>query len=188
MTDQTQGVGIPTPLKDYYLTFGVMYPSTTHPHWHAADGRGWVRVLAEDEEKARHTVRQHFGSAWCFLYEKDRFKPEVFEKGELAVIVQQRDTDPVRWFTASEPGFYGREPREVVAVRIEGTLKEGSDADAIRELGYEAEFFHLGDCAVEGHELFKEIVDIDMHVLAFELDWSEPGQYECKACGEALIP
>lgn len=180
---KTERVGVPTPLQNFYLTFGVMYPSTTHPHWPGADGGGWVRVLATDEEAARYTVRQHFGSAWCFLYDEQHFNPKGFSKGELAVIVQQRNTDPVRWFSASDPQFHGREEREVVAVRVEGILKENSDADAVRELGSAVETFHP-QCATEGIALFKEIHDVDMEVLAFELDWSQP--YHCEVCQESI--
>lgn len=173
------------PLKDFYLTFGIMYPTTTHPHWPGANGGGYVRILAEDEEQARHTARQHFGLAWSHLYEPIHFNvdSEYWPLGELAVIVQERADQPVRWFTSSQPEYYGVGARDVVAVRVEGRLKEDSDEDALEELGYEVELFHPR-CATEGMTLFEHISEVDMHVLAFELDWNSPAH--CTVCETSI--
>lgn len=170
------------PLKDFYLTFGIMYPSTTHPHWPGANSRGYVRILAEDEEQARHTARQHFGLKWSFLYEPIHFNPPSWSEGELGVIVQERADAPVRWFNSSMPDYYGVGANEVVAVRVEGRLKE-SNIDPEDDLQYEIELFHKA-CATEGLALFERIDEVDMNVLAFELDWTSPAH--CTVCETSI--
>lgn len=172
------------PLKDFYLTFGVKYPADeVHPHWPGANSKGYVRILATDEEQARHTARQHFGLLWSHLHEPIHFNPERWPEGELAVIVQERADAPVRWFNSSQPDYYGVKANDVVAVRVEGKLKADSDEDAIEELGYEVEYFHP-HCATEGMGLFEHISEVDMHVLAFELDWNSPTH--CPVCETSI--
>lgn len=173
------------PLQPFFLTFGAKYGTDeVHPYWPHANGKGYVRVLASDAEAARITVRQHFGLAWAFIYEPIHFNPNshYWPMGELAVIVEDVGTNPVRWLNQSQPEFYGVDPRKVIAHRIEGIRKD-SPIEPEDELDYAVGVFHP-DCADEGRDLFTRITEEDAHVMAFEFDWAT--DTTCEVCKETL--
>jgi hypothetical protein len=186
-----EGVGTPTPLQRFFVTFGVMYRHETHPYWAGAHPDGWLLVLAPDEEAARHRVRMFIGLKWAFLYDVQRFRDDdvrYYPKGELAVISTDGDDQPgvgapTRRFGTSSPEYYGHDDTEIVACRIEGILKENSDRDCVEALGYEAELVHL-HCFVEGVALFKSVSEVDRAVQAGELDWADP--HECPICETSI--
>lgn len=193
MTDQTPGVGTPTPLNEYHFTFGVQYSHTPHPHWAGAHPDGWLSVLAPTEDAARRVVSRFISNVYAFSYPKDRHDPSYYPLGELAqistnavgeVITSSANLGEPK-FGPSDPEFYGRASAEVVACRIEGRLKRGhgSDKDAIRELGYEAETYHV-ECFTEGAGRWASIQQVDHRVLAGELDWNDP--HECPVCERSI--
>lgn len=85
-------------LKDFYLTFGLKYPDEPHPYWSGADGKGWVRITAEDEEEARAIAFQFFGPRWAFIYPEADFdrreSRRFYPKGELLHLVRRRFAKP----------------------------------------------------------------------------------------------
>jgi hypothetical protein len=179
-------------LHPFYLTFGVQYRREPHPLWKGADPDGWVKIMARDEPEARHVAGLYFGKHWSMLYPGQYFpealnKAKYYPKGELLVlevgVYPPPAGAPHPRYTNSDPRFYGVDENAVVAVRVEGVLKEGSDKDAVEALGYEAEHFHPG-CAEAGQALFATISEVDTAVRAFELDWSSP--YHCEVCQESI--
>lgn len=185
-----EGVGNPTPLQKFYLTFGVDYAYSVHPYWAGADPRGWVLVLAPDEDAARRRVRMFVGLKWSHLTAEPFFGPDQrrhYPKGELAVIGTDLPADglgfPTRQFGTSDPEYYGHDTDEVVAARIEGTLAKDSDRDAIEKLGYEAELVHRR-CLTEGLTLFRKVTEVDSRVMAGELDWADP--HNCPICDTSI--
>lgn len=186
MTTPTEGVGAPTPLQEFRFTFGVQYSHEPHPYWAGAHPDGWLTVLAADEDEARAMVRPYIGNVYAFSYPKDRHDPSYYPRGELARITMDGATGSdtlVKRFGPSDPQFYGVASDAVIGHRIEGVLRRGSDADAIENLGYEAETFHTG-CADEGREMFASVSEEDPRVLAGELDWADP--HECPVCETSL--
>lgn len=185
---KSEGVAAPTHLQEFRFTFGVKYSHEPHPFWPGAHPDGWLTVLAVDEDEARTLVRPYIGNIYAFSYPLDRFKEEYHPMGELARITMDGATGSdtlVKRFGPSDPEFYGRASNEVVACRIEGRLKRGngSDKDAIRELGYEAETYHV-ECFTEGAGRWASIQQVDHRVLAGELDWADP--HECPVCERSL--
>lgn len=85
-------------LKDFYLTFGLKYPEEPHPYWSGADGKGWVRISANDEEEARDIAFQFFGPRWAFIYPEDKFdrreSRRFYPNGELLRLVKRDFTVP----------------------------------------------------------------------------------------------
>lgn len=81
-------------MKNFYMTFGVQYPSEPHPYWSGADGAGWVRIVAESENMARQIAEQFFGMAWSRLYTEPFFDASdsrrFYRRGEILVL-QQKD-------------------------------------------------------------------------------------------------
>lgn len=193
MTDQTPGVGEPTPLNEYRFTFGVQYSHTPHPHWAGAHPDGWLSVLAPTEEAARRVVRRFIGNVYAFSYPKDRHDPSYYPLGELAQISTNAAGEVITssanlgepTFGPSDPEFYGRASTEVVAHRIEGKPVPGSEADwgGYKEIGYDAVTVHP-ECADEARGMFIEITEEDSRVLAFELDWADP--HECSVCKRSI--
>ncbi|QWY82831.1 hypothetical protein PP641_gp091 [Arthrobacter phage SilentRX] len=184
------GVGEPTPLQTFYVTFGMMYRHEKHPFWTGAHPDGWLEVQAPDEDAARELVRRYIGNRYAFIYDKLRFDPKWHPLGALASIKD----GAAPWyaphvphfgppFTTSDCRYYGFETSEVVAARIEGELAKDSDADAIRELGYEAELVHK-HCLTEGLALFKRVIEVDSRVMAGELDYADP--HECPVCETSI--
>lgn len=185
-------VGAPK-LRSYYVTFGVKYRYETHPHWPAAHPDGWLLVLAPDEEEARLLLRRTISNKYAFLYDEHRFDKKWHPLGELGRIVPDGNGgiitgDPTLTarFTPQDPEYYGTESSQRVCARIEGILAEGSDTDAVEALGYEAEFVHHR-CFPEGVALFKSVSEVDYAVMAGELDWTNPSQYVCPVCEEAIL-
>lgn len=78
--------------NNYYLTFGLKYRDGNHPFWTGADGKGWVRIEAYDEEVARNIARQFFGFRWAFIYREEDFNTgedrRFYPKGQLLNIIQ----------------------------------------------------------------------------------------------------
>ena len=192
-TDSTEGVGAPTPLTPFYVTFGTMYRHERHPYWRAASPDGWLLVLAPDEEAARLLLRRTISNRYAFIYTKDRFKRDYHPDGEIGRITSDGKGGIISShpelkdkFSEQDPEYWGRASDEVVCARIEGRLHENSDPDAIEQLGYETEYVHQR-CIHDGVALFDTITDMDYRVLAGELDWSERGQYVCAACDESIL-
>lgn len=194
-TDSTEGVGVPTPLQNFYVTFGMMYRYEKHPYWEWAHPDGWLLVKAPDEEAARLLLRQCIGNRYAFIYTEGRLKQEYHPMGRIATISTDGTSSvergvfnghaypPGPLFTTSRPEYYGREADEVVCARIEGKLAENSDADAIANLGYEVEHVHQR-CFTAGIAMFDYVTDVDYRVLADELDWAQP--YECPVCNTSI--
>lgn len=183
-----EGVGTPTPLlRTFYVTFGVQYFHEPHPHWKGAHPDGYLEVLAPDEEAARALVRSFIGTHWSMMYDR---KPEWARRGRLAAIctngtIWQTEgvEPPTPLFGTSDCRYYGVDTNEVVAARIEGVLSEGSDKDAIDQLGYEVELVHKR-CLTEGLALFKTVHEVDSKVMAGELDYADP--HECPVCETSI--
>jgi len=177
-------------IPNFRVTFGVKYRHETHPHWAGAHPDGWLEVLARDEAEARIILHRYVGNAYAFMYEEARFEPKWHPLGRLATIT----VDGVLWpkegvepptprFTPSDPQWYGVDPSDQVAARIEGIRAEHSDADAIEKLGYEVELVHKA-CLNGGLALFSEVHEVDSRVLAAELDWASP--HHCEVCEESI--
>lgn len=183
----TEGVGAPTPLKNFYVTFGVMYSHTPHPYWKGAHPDGYLEVQAPDEDAARLLVRSFIGLKYAFMYDR---KPGLAGRGRLAlistdggIITAEGVEAPTPRFGPSDCQYYGVGTNEVVAARIEGVLDEGSDYDAIEKLGYEVELVHKG-CLTEGLALFATVYEVDTRVMAGELDYAEP--HTCPICDTSI--
>lgn len=183
MSTPTEGSDPRPPMSNFYLTFGVMYAHQVHPHWEGADPDGYVRIVARDEEAARHEACCHFGPRWAFLYDEQRFEPKWHPKGELAVLVQQETDAPLRLFNPSHPEYHGTEYTEHIGVRIQGRLREDSIIEGPDDPSLDVEYFHPR-CAEEGGDLFIEVDDRDDQVLAFEMDWAN--RWTCAVCKEEL--
>ena len=69
---------------------------------------------------------------------------------------------------------------DIVAVRIEGELKEH---DSFDEVGYDVRLFHRG-CFQEGYKLFDAVNEEDHEVRRFELD--DDNLPECPVCGRTI--
>lgn len=190
-----EGVEAPTPLQNFYLTFGVMYSHTTHPTWRWAHPDGHIKIIAPDMDAARELARRSIGLWYSFIYDEDSFARGKGMKRQLATIYEDGSASVPRWlddgnaeppsarFGPSDPQYYGRAPYESVCIRVEGRLATGSDADAIEKLGYEVEYIHH-HCTIEGVALFAEVTEIDGSVQAAELDWANP--HECPVCERSI--
>lgn len=190
MTTTPEGVGTPTPLQNFYVSFGMQYSYEHHPYWAGAHPEGWLRVQAPDEEAARLLVRSFIGNRYAFMYPENRFNTKWFPRGELAWIATDGGIwaaagvgAPTPQFGPSDCRYYGVDTNEVVAARIEGVLSEGSDKDAIEKLGYEAETVHKR-CLTEGLALFATVHEVDSRVMAGELDYADP--HECPVCETSI--
>lgn len=79
-------------MENFYLTFGIKYPTEPHPYWTGADHSGWVRITAQSECFARLIAKQFFGDDWAFLYPEAHFDTtdsrRHFSKGELLHLKQ----------------------------------------------------------------------------------------------------
>lgn len=79
-------------MENFYLTFGVKYPTEPHPYWTGADHSGWVRITAQSDYFARLIAKQFFGDAWAFIYPETHFDTSDsrrhFRKGELLHLKQ----------------------------------------------------------------------------------------------------
>lgn len=178
-------VGAPK-LRTFYVSFGMMYAHEKHPHWPGAHPHGWLEVQAPDEEAARLLLRTFIGTRYAFMYDEERFERKWHPRGRLATITTNGGIFPAEGvepptplFGPSDCRYYGVDTNVVVAARIEGVLSEGSDADCIEKLGYEAELVHK-ECLTEGLALFKEVHEVDSRVMAGELDYADP--HECPVC------
>lgn len=84
--------------KNFYLTFGLKYRDGNHPFWTGADGGGWVRIEADNEETARAIASQFFGMRWAFIYPEDHFNTRddrpFYPKGQILNIVQRSARTP----------------------------------------------------------------------------------------------
>ena len=187
-----EGVGTPTPLQDFYFTFGVQYSHEKHKHWKNVHPDGWLLVQAPDEDAARRVAHRFIGNVYAFSYPEDRFKREYHPLGELGRISWDGQGEPTYSgaglkpkFGTSDPEYYGRVSDEVVGVRIEGKPIPGGDADqgAYAELGYDVVTVHR-DCAEEARGLFESITQEDPRVMAFELDWNSP--VHCVICETSI--
>lgn len=175
---EEEGVGTPTPLQNFYVTFGVKYRHTTHPVWPGAHPDGYLQVIAPDEEAARLLVRRSIGPFYAFMYTEDRFDASWCPMGRLAVIYEdgssavERNVNggnanpPLTRLTESDPQWHGREGFHNVGVRVEGVLA----TDPSLEM-YDVEYLHY-PCIVEGVALFERVNQIDGSVHAGELDWA----------------
>lgn len=177
-------------LKNFYLTFGVQYRHEPHPYWKGADPDGWVLIQATDYDAARRQAVRHFGQRWSMLYEAAYFNEEenkarYYPKGAIAEIISDGQTltywhpegtpAPSIHITPADPEYYGKDPRDVVAARIEGHLyKNPSEM-------YDVVLVHR-DCREEAQNLFKVITEEDDRVRAFEIDWSQPANFTCDVC------
>lgn len=189
------GVGEPTPLQHFYVTFGVQYSHEPHPAWAGAHPAGWLQVSAPDEEAARKLLMEYIGNHYAFIYPEDRFDPKGdalrwYPRGPLGFLSTEAEPRAVAGlpplvsqYGPSDCRYYGVDTNEVVAARIEGELAKDSDADAIRELGYEAELVHK-HCLTEGLALFKRVTEVDSRVMAGELDYADP--HECPVCETSI--
>lgn len=79
----------------------------------------------------------------------------------------------------SAPQTYGVHPESVVAVRLQGTLRQPW-VDKVYPYGY----YHHEKCAEVARTWFESITEEDPHVLALELDWNQP--YHCEVCEESI--
>jgi hypothetical protein len=73
-------------MGDYFLTFGVKYNSEPHPYWPECNPKGWVRIMARDDEEARTIAVERFGLDWSQLTPAAYFRPTYFPAGELMVL------------------------------------------------------------------------------------------------------
>lgn len=190
MSAPAEGVGVPTPLPTFYLTFGMQYSHEVHPHWAGAHPSGWLEIQAPDEDAARQLVREYIGNRYAFIYDEARFQRKWHPMGRLATITTTGEVIPAEGvepptplFGTSDCRYYGVDTNEVVAARIEGVLSEGSDKDAIEQLGYEVELVHKR-CLTEGLALFKTVHEVDSKVMAGELDYADP--HECPVCETSI--
>lgn len=193
MSEAPEGIGTPTPLNNYYVTFGMMYRYERHPYWMWAHPDGWLRVMAPDEEAARDLLRRCIGTRYAFIYEEGRFNTNGFTLEEIAMIstdgtssVSRRIDNgngypPQTRFDESSPEWYGHDAAEVVAARIQGKAVPDGDADAggFDDVGYDAVTVHKR-CFVEAVSLFEDVDEVDLHVQAGELDWNSP--VHCVVC------
>lgn len=85
-------------LREYRVTFGVMYRREPHPTFPAADPDGWLTVMAPDEESARALVVDRIGRAWAFIYSAERMTEHYYPHGEIT-----------RWSTEVEASMADRE-------------------------------------------------------------------------------
>lgn len=85
-------------MENFYLTFGIKYPTEPHPYWTGADHSGWVRITAQSDYFARLIAKQFFGDAWAFLYPEAHFDTSDsrrhFSKGELLHLKQLNHPSP----------------------------------------------------------------------------------------------
>lgn len=83
----TQETPRPSPLQNFYLTFGQRFRWDAHPFLpHTiCSPDGWVRVVAHSYSEARRCVVDRIGLEWAFLYSEKYFNPEYFPNGESAV-------------------------------------------------------------------------------------------------------
>jgi hypothetical protein len=101
-------VGRPTPLQNFYLTFGVKYRREAHPHWEGADPDGWVLITAPDEPAARALAQEYLGMYWSMLYPGTHFTEELnkrmyYPKGTIATISADGATSTVEGVGAPTP-------------------------------------------------------------------------------------
>lgn len=73
-------------MKNYYFTFGQQYRDEPHPSYPKANPNGWVRIVAEDWEKARIKAFDLFGASFSFQYSEHGFDPKYFPMGEIECI------------------------------------------------------------------------------------------------------
>jgi len=200
-TPTTEGVGVPTPLAKFYLTFGVQYSHTEHPTWPGAHPNGWVLIEAVNEDRARGLAYLYFKEYWSMLYPENHFpvelnKQKYYPLGEIArikvgsssVVVDGRTTlankkvRPPKYAVqingTSDPLYYGVYPTRHMGARIEGHLAVDPDEDM-----YDVAYVH-DECLTQGKALFSAFMAVDEDVLAGEMDWSLP--YECPVCGVSL--
>lgn len=201
MTETTEGVGTPTPLAKFYLTFGVKYSHTEHPTWPGANPDGWVLIEAVSEERARGLAYLYFKEYWSMLTPESHFPAQLNKQkysplGEIArlkvgyssIPVDGRLTpagDPVgapayavEINGTSDPLYYGVMHGKVIGTRIEGHFKVDPDPEL-----YDVVYAHE-ECHQQALELFSGVVSEDDRVLAEEIDWSHP--HECPVCGVSL--
>lgn len=186
-TDE-EGVGVPTPLQTFYLTFGVRYRHEKHPAWDGAHPDGWLEIQAPDEEAARLLVRSFIGNKYAFIYDEHRFERKWHPRGRLATITTDGGIFPAEGVGAptprygpSDPEYYGVDGTDVVAVRVEGELK----GDYPNPEANDVELFHPACVEAEDpEEMFLAVFNRDDHVLAYELDWANPA--ECPICNTSI--
>ena len=182
-----------TSLSPFYMTFPVhvsrtpsdMYGTELHPYWPAADGKGWVRIMARTAEQARHLAFAFFGDRYAFLYPEDKFDinedRRFYPLGELAVIelgnLAVEGDGPKPIVSTSSPMLYGVGENTTVACRIEGTSKTDPGEDPDVGLVHRT-------CLERGKDLFEMVFDVDTNVQAFELDWAVPN--ECPVCHTSI--
>jgi hypothetical protein len=72
--------------QNFYVTFGVQYAGGNHPVYPKADCNGWVRIVADDYEKARVKAFEMFGRCWSNIRTESDWKPEYFPMGEIECV------------------------------------------------------------------------------------------------------
>lgn len=80
----------------FYITFGVKFYHQDHPE--GMSPAGYVIIVAPDEDAARVQATVRFGTDWAFIYdwldvERDRFHPDSYPKGVLAVYYAPTEDD-----------------------------------------------------------------------------------------------
>lgn len=79
-------------MKQFYFTFGSNHLLKNGYAMH----NNWVRVQAEDYDKARHLFIEKFSSVfmerpmgWSFQYDEEAFDASFFPKGEYLLLIQE---------------------------------------------------------------------------------------------------
>ena len=176
-------------LKDFYLTFGVQYSHEPHPYWTGANPNGWVQIHTKDNDTARRLARRYFGQRWSMLYDELYFNPveskrQYYPLGCIALITDDGAVStitgvepPAIHISSSDPEFHGVDPDAVIGVRIEGHLYENPSEF------YDVMVVHH-DCMDQAYTRFKAVIEEDLRVRAFELDWDQPAH--CDVCETSL--
>lgn len=71
----------------FYLTFPDEYGNgQIHERWLPANGRGYVKIIAENAVEAKVFAQSHFGLGYSQIFTSEEFSPQLYPLGELTTI------------------------------------------------------------------------------------------------------
>jgi len=77
-------------MKNYFVTFGLKYAREAHPKLGIVDPNGYVKIVAESEDRARQIAHEYMGQYFASIYPEDHFNHHYHPLGQMLTIHQDQ--------------------------------------------------------------------------------------------------